>query len=183
MKSAFPYPLSQFSIMPDNTSILFGSVAYGFMPVRAMTALIDPICMGRHHARVVVSPATGFGSPNESLRISLRAAFAALVRLQWAAGVGEPSGSPVRDCRSSNPALRRPSRLEAGSGSYNANPEGIMTQFICRALSRLFPAFAVPVATVSTETEARAIAALLVTRGKRVCIHAADQGFAVEVVA
>ncbi|MDN0076005.1 hypothetical protein QU481_14025 [Crenobacter sp. SG2303] len=104
-----------------------------------MPSDVDPIGMGRYRHGVAVNPATGFSSPKQSLRISAHAVFAALVRLQWAALVGRPSGLPVRDCRSANPALRRPSRLAAGSGNLNANPEGTMYTIMPRALSRLFP--------------------------------------------
>ncbi|TCP10893.1 hypothetical protein EV683_11710 [Crenobacter luteus] len=58
-----------------------------------------------------------------------------------------------------------------------------MTHIIPRALSRLFPVFAVPVTTLPTLAEARALAALLVSRGKRVSIAPAAHGYTVAEVA
>ncbi len=53
---------------------------------------------------------------------------------------------------------------------------------IPRALPRLFPAISVAVSTLPTLAEARALSALLVSRGKRVCIQSTDQGFTVSEV-
>jgi len=52
-----------------------------------------------------------------------------------------------------------------------------------RAPSRLFPVFsAVPVATLPTLAESRALAVLLVVQGRRVNIRPAEHGFIVSEV-
>ncbi|KZE25329.1 hypothetical protein AVW16_03240 [Crenobacter luteus] len=58
-----------------------------------------------------------------------------------------------------------------------------MSHIIPRALSRLFPVFSSPVSTLPTLAEARALAALLVSRGKRVSIAPAAHGYTVAEVA
>lgn len=52
-----------------------------------------------------------------------------------------------------------------------------------RALRSLFPVVTVPVSTLPTHAEARAMAAMLTAQGKRAVFHRTAQGFAVEVVA
>ncbi|WP_243694747.1 hypothetical protein [Crenobacter luteus] len=183
MKPASMLVPTKFVALAGASAKLCGAMACRVTVCHGMTPQLDPNGIGRYRAPVAVSPATGFSSPNQSPRSSVHAVFAALVRLQWAALVGRASALPVRDCRSANPALRRPTRLAAGSGNSNANPEGTMTHIIPRALSRLFPVFAVPVTTLPTLAEARALAALLVSRGKRVSIAPAAHGYTVAEVA
>lgn len=63
---------------------------------------------------------TGLGRPNKGAHRPRNAAFLcaiAFVRLQWAAVAGKPKGLPVPSCRSSNPAICRSPRLDAGRGS------------------------------------------------------------------
>lgn len=57
-----------------------------------------------------------------------------------------------------------------------------MPRIALRTFRALFPVYAVPVSTLPTLAEARALAALLVSRGKRVAIQSAAQGFAVSEV-
>ncbi|WP_169719576.1 hypothetical protein [Chitinilyticum litopenaei] len=52
-----------------------------------------------------------------------------------------------------------------------------------RILRALFPATAHPVSIVATELEARALATLLASQGRRAIYHATANGFAVGVVA
>ncbi|MDN0085421.1 hypothetical protein QU487_22230 [Crenobacter sp. SG2305] len=139
MSLLFTHTSTKFVVLTASLANLCQSKACCIGANHDMSGEVDPLSMGRYRAPVAVNPATGFGSPNYSQRISRTAVFAALVRLQWAALVGRPSGLPVREYRSSNPALRRPSRLEAGSGSLNATHEGTMYTIMPRALSRLFP--------------------------------------------
>lgn len=58
-----------------------------------------------------------------------------------------------------------------------------MPKCIHRAMRTLFPLHAVPVSTVPTQAEARALAALLTTTGKRALVYAAPAGFTVSKVA
>lgn len=113
---------------------------------------LDPTGMGRYRACAAVSPAAGFGDLTYSPRISLRAAFAALVRpIQWAALVGRASALPVREYRFANPALRRPPRLATGSGIANATHEGPMSQSTTRA--QRARQSRIPVLSASTTTQ------------------------------
>lgn len=58
-----------------------------------------------------------------------------------------------------------------------------MPKFICRALRALFPLQSKPVSTLPTQVEARALGALLISRGKRAVIYPASHGFTVCEVA
>ena len=57
-----------------------------------------------------------------------------------------------------------------------------MPSIALRAFRALFPVYAIPVSTLPTLPEARALAVLLVSRGKSVTIQPAAQGFAVSEV-
>ncbi len=61
--------------------------------------------------------------------------------------------------------------------------EAIMPLRIRHALRVLFPLHAVPVSTVSTQAEARALGALLTSMGKRAVFYATPAGFTVAEVA
>jgi len=78
------------------------------------------------------------------------------------------------------PCACHPNRGKLGAGLM-LSKEAIMPK-LSRALSRLFPAIPVAVSTLPTLAEARALSALLVSRGKRVCIQSAGQGFTVSEV-
>ncbi|WP_145985910.1 hypothetical protein [Aquitalea magnusonii] len=78
------------------------------------------------------------------------------------------------------PCACHPSRGKLGAG-LTLSKEAIMPSISC-ALTRLFPAISIVVSTLPTLTEARALSALLVSRGKRVCIQSTDQGFTVSEV-
>lgn len=58
-----------------------------------------------------------------------------------------------------------------------------MPKFLCRALRALFPLHSKPVSTVPTQVEARALAALLISRGKRAVVYPASHGYTVSEVA
>ena len=58
-----------------------------------------------------------------------------------------------------------------------------MPKLIRRAMRTLFPLHAVPVSTVTTQVEARALAALLASTGKRALFYTAPAGFTVAEVA
>lgn len=58
-----------------------------------------------------------------------------------------------------------------------------MPKSISRALRALFPLHTVPVSTLPTHAEARALAALLTCRGKRAVIYPAQRGYTVSEVA
>jgi len=58
-----------------------------------------------------------------------------------------------------------------------------MPKLISRAMRTLFPLHAVPVSTVTTQAEARALAALLASTGKRALFYPAPAGFTVAEVA
>lgn len=64
-----------------------------------------------------------------------------------------------------------------------ADKEAIMPKCIHRAVRALFPLYAVPVSTVPTQAEARALAALLASAGKRAIVYPAKVGFTVSEVA
>ena len=71
--------------------------------------------------------------------------------------------------------------FDSGGSSLMLTKEATMPS-ISRALSRLFPSVSVAVSTLPTLAEARALSALLVSHGKRVCIQSAAQGFTVSEV-
>lgn len=58
-----------------------------------------------------------------------------------------------------------------------------MPKCIHRAMRAIFPLHAVPVSTVPTLAEARAVAALLASNGRRVLFYPVMTGFAVAEVA
>ena len=61
--------------------------------------------------------------------------------------------------------------------------DAIMPKFFRRALRSVFPLVTVPVSTVPTYVEARALAALLTAQGQRAVFHRTTKGFSVGVVA
>ncbi|MBS1191010.1 MAG: hypothetical protein H6R10_2802 [Rhodocyclaceae bacterium] len=58
-----------------------------------------------------------------------------------------------------------------------------MPKSICRALRALFPLQAVPVSTLPTQAEARALGAMLASAGKRAVIYPMQGGYRVSEVA
>ncbi|WP_374536660.1 hypothetical protein [Chitinimonas taiwanensis] len=58
-----------------------------------------------------------------------------------------------------------------------------MCKSVLRALRAVFPPRAIPVSTLPTQAEARALGALLVAQGRRAVIAPAAQGFTVCEVA
>ncbi|AXK40690.1 hypothetical protein [Crenobacter cavernae] len=85
------------------------------------------------------------------------------------------AGTPIPPC-ACHPRL-------ASGGGFDTAQEATMPRTISRALAHLFPVFAVPVSTLPTLAEARALAALLVSRGRRAVIQPAAAGFTVAEVA
>lgn len=77
--------------------------------------------------------------------------------------------------------MRLPPPIGVGMVGLKLTKEATMPS-IARALSRLFPATAVPVSTLPTLAEARALSALLVAQGRRAVFHRTAQGFTVEVL-
>lgn len=71
-----------------------------------------------------------------------------------------------------------------GKRKFNtAVKEASMPKLISRAMRMLFPLHAIPVSTVTTHAEARALAALLASTGKRALFYPASAGFTVAEVA
>ena len=66
--------------------------------------------------------------------------------------------------------------------NITAVEEAIMPSTIRRALRALFPLHAIPVSTVTTQAEARAVAAFLSHCGKRALVYQAPAGFTVAEV-
>lgn len=83
-------------------------------------ALLTRLRRVRYSDRVAEKEATGFGSPKYTGRRAAPCGYFfvcnASVRLQWAAVVGSLRAAGCRVYRSSNPAIRRPPRLEARCG-------------------------------------------------------------------
>lgn len=137
------------------------------------------------NAPVPFNSGTGFDSPNSKADSRPAAIFTSVINATRAPSMagrgGEPSG-----CRfltaglSTLPRACHP-RLTAGSGS-KPSKEATMPSVALRTFRALFPVCAIPVSTLPTLPEARALAALLVARGKRVAIQPAAQGFAVSEV-
>lgn len=139
------------------------------------------------NALVPFNSGTGFSSPNDiGGQPPLAAIFTSVHNATRAPSMagrgGEPSG-----CRFLCPGLLTlpracHPRLAAGSGSDSDIGGTTMPRIALRTFRALFPLTAVPVSTLPTLAEARALAALLVSRGKRVAIQPAAQGFAVSEV-
>lgn len=72
-------------------------------------------------------------------------------------------------------------RLASGSRPL-PHMEAIMPKSFRRALRTLFPLVAVPISTLPTQAEAHALAALLVSQGRRACIQPCPKGFTVAEV-
>lgn len=85
------------------------------------------------------------------------------------------SGTPIPP-RACLPRLASESRPQI-------HMEAIMPKFFRRALRSVFPLVTVPVSTVPTYVEARALAALLTAQGQRAVFHRTTKGFSVGVVA
>jgi len=137
------------------------------------------------NARVPFNSGTGNASPNieadsRRTRHFLRPSYATSAPSMAGRG-GEPSGCRFLYAGLANPAMCLPPRMQAGCGSKPIE-EATMPSVALRAFRALFPVYAIPVSTLPTLPEARALAALLVSRGKRVAIQPAAQGFAVSEV-
>lgn len=136
-----------------------------------------------NNAAVPFNSGTGFDSPNQEggqppMRHFLRPSHATRAPSMAGRG-GEPSG-----CRfllaglSTLPRACHP-RLTAGSG-FKPKKEATMPKSISRALSRLFPAIARPVATFPIEAEAVSFArTYLAQTGRAVTVVPATAGFEV----
>ena len=139
------------------------------------------------NARVLFNSGTGRGNPNQEGGHRRECGFFVPVKRHscaffMAGRGGEPSG-----CRSllagfPHPAMCLPPQPWKVGGGFNPKKEATMPSVALRAFRALFPVYAIPVSTLPTLSEARALAALLVSRGKRVAIQPAAQGFAVSEV-
>jgi hypothetical protein len=137
------------------------------------------------NARVAVNPAAGRGNPSYVGGCRRESGFFASVRLavpSMAGRAGQPLGWPVPTTGISTPV-----RSATHRGKWVAEIKPLvggnaMPSVTMRAFRALFPVYAIPVSTLPTLPEARALAALLVSRGKRVAIQPAAQGFAVSEV-
>lgn len=139
-----------------------------------------------NNVNVLFNSGTGNASPNNTLAdtaaqaVFLRPYHATRAPFLWRAVVGS-----LRAAGSNVPVLQTLPRAchpdcKRGAG-LKPTLEATMPS-ITRALSRLFPATAVPVSTLPTLAEARALSALLVAQGRRAVFHRTAQGFTVEVL-
>ena len=95
-------------------------------------------------------------------------------------GIARCAGSLTRYCNpygSAHPDCSRGERK-----NITAVEEAIMPKSIRRAMRALFPLHAIPVSTVTTQAEARALAALLSNCGKRALFYPAPVDFTVAEV-
>lgn len=136
---------------------------------------------------VAKTNATGIGVPKQR-RMSRhhcgyffvrRHGFAFNGRAVW--GSASCAGSFARYANphgSARPDWRRGERMHS-----TAAKEATMPKFIRRALRALFPPHAVPVSTLPSQAEARALGALLTSAGKRAVVYPAQGGYTVSEVA
>lgn len=140
------------------------------------------------HAAVAVNPATGFGDPERKGGQPPFAAIFTSVTHHWCvllmAGLGGETfgsagilfaGSPTSPC-ACHPHLAMGRQVKTEKGFT-------MPKSIKRALRALFAPRSIPVSTLPTQAEARALGALLVAQGRRAVIAPAAQGFTVCEVA
>jgi len=140
------------------------------------------------NAGVAVNPAAGLGLPNKKADTAAKAVFLRLSHATRAPfsmmGRGEGQLRLGQCLLADSPTFAmHPSPL-IGLRSDGVKPkkEASMPSIALRAFRAVFPVYAIPVSTLPTLSEARALAALLVSRGKRVAIQPAAQGFAVSEV-
>lgn len=138
------------------------------------------------NAGVLFNSGTGRGNPTTQADTAARAAFLCLSHTIGASSMagsgGEPSGCRFPVSGFPHPTICLPPQPWKVGGRCKTTQEATMPSIALRAFRALFPVYAIPVSTLPTLPEARALAALLVSRGKRVAIQPAAQGFAVSEV-
>jgi hypothetical protein len=184
--SAFPHLTECHS--PESKQPLHCGPGIAARQAIACAATLDSISTVAKNAGVAFNSATEIGVSNPVADSRLHAAFFTSVNntigasLLWRAVVGECLHSPVSTgpVRQSRHVPATPDwRREAG---LNDQLEATMPKSFRRALRTLFPLVAVPISTLPTQAEAHALAALLVSQGRRACIQPCPKGFTVAEV-
>ncbi len=141
----------------------------------------------RHNSPVPFNSGTGLGGPNTKADSRRMRHF---LRPSYTIGTSSMSGRGGRafvlagsfvPVRQSCHVLGTP--LGGEESSFALTKETCpMSSIALRAVRALFPVFSVPVTTVPTQTEACAMARLLVSQGRRATVAPAAQGFTVSEV-
>lgn len=148
--------------------------------------VLDSPAKAAKNVAVAKTNAIGIGVPNHIGGQAAPAAIFLSVRMVTPS-MGGPCGAakaaPVPMYRYANPhGSAHPDWRRGRREKQPATSEAIMPKSLSRALRVLFPLQAHHISTVPTQAEARALAVLLVSRGKRAVIYPASQGFAVSEV-
>ena len=139
-----------------------------------------------NNADVLFNSGTGIGLPNTEADTAAQAVFLRPYHATRAPFSMAGRGGSIFGCAGSFVPVDQSRHAPATpdwsrTGGLKLTKEATMPS-ITRALSRLFPATAVPVSTLPTLAEARALSALLVAQGRRAVFHRTAQGFTVEVL-
>lgn len=183
--SAFPHLTECHS--PESKQPLHCGPGIAARQASACAATLDSISTVAKNAGVAFNSATEIGVSNHMAdsrptRHFLRPSHTIGASFSMAGRGGSVHARAGSLVRYANPAMRLPPPDWRRGAGLMLTKDATMPKSFRRALRTLFPLVAVPISTLPTQAEAHALAALLVSQGRRACIQPCPKGFTVAEV-